>query len=99
VRFPDSIQQQITEENRRLYNQEGSRYSANNPDNKIRVRYHADELYPGYFDSDQLYNLKTDPDEQVNLAYREEYRDSLTAMKKLLAKKIQDFPHNFGEFK
>jgi len=58
----------------------------------------ADKDYPGYFDQDQLYNLKTDPREQVNLASDPAYRDRLSAMKRLMREYSQRMPHQFGEF-
>ncbi len=98
VRFPKSIQEQITAENNHHFNQEGTRFSANNPEAKLVVRYHADTLYPAYFDRDQLYDLSRDPYEQVNLAGKDQYQDKLKEMKQLLKDYVEEFPHSFGEF-
>ena len=55
-------------------------------------------VYPGYYDKDQLYNLSTDPNEQVNLANQPKYADKLAEMKQELEKKNEDLPGTFGEF-
>ena len=98
VRFPEDIQSKITPENNHLYNQEGTTISADNPEETVRVRYHADKLYPAYFDRDQLYYLREDKDEQFNLAFKSEYQEELDYMKGLLKEYVVDFPHSFGEF-
>jgi len=98
IRFPQHIQDQITPENNQEFNQEGTRFSANNPNGQERVRYHADTLYPACFDRDQLYHLEVDPDEQVNLAGNDQYQVKLLEMKQLLGEYISEFTHHFGEF-
>jgi arylsulfatase A-like enzyme len=98
VRFPDSIQQKITPENNNQYNQEGTLYSANNPERKAKVRYHADKIYPAYFDRDQLFYLAENKKEQVNLADNPAYKEKLEEMKGKLKAYVEDFPHSFGEF-
>ncbi len=98
VRFPERIARQITPENNREYNQEGTRFSANMPNGSVRVRYHADTLYPAYFERDQLYHLSVDKEEQVNLGCESMYQDKLLEMKQLLEEYVGDFPHSFGEF-
>lgn len=97
VRFPAHISEHITPDNNTEFNQEGTRFSANNPSAKIKVRYHADTLYPGYFDRDQLYQLSSDPGEQINLANDEQYKERLLEMKHLLTEYLEKFPHSFGE--
>lgn len=62
------------------------------------MRFNADELYPNYFERDQLYNLKTDPMEQNNLAKDPEYNEILTEMNLSLTAYVKEFPHRFGEF-
>lgn len=98
VRFPDIVQKKITPDNNHEFNQEGTKISADNPEETVRVRYHADKLYPAYFDRDQLYHLKTDRDEQINLANKNEYQDKLQYMRGMLKEHIGDFPHSFGEY-
>ena len=51
--------------------------------------------YPYYFDADQLYNIKDDPDEQINLAYNPEYEGKLKQMKAILTNFTSDFNHPF----
>lgn len=54
--------------------------------------------FPGFFDRDQLYDLETDPGEQVNLAGREEFQAKLNDMKALLTRFVSALPGRFGEF-
>jgi arylsulfatase A-like enzyme len=98
VRFPETIQNRINPNNNHLFNQEGTMISADNPEEIVRVRYHADKLYPDYFDRDQLYNLTEDKEEQKNLAFKSEYQTELNYMKNLLKEYVTEFPHSFGEF-
>jgi arylsulfatase A-like enzyme len=98
ARFPQTIEEQIATDKKNLYNQEGSLFSANNPDGQQKARYQADKTYPGYFDRDQLYQLSTDPNEQRNLVSEIEYAQQLVKMKEILKSTVQEFPHSFGEF-
>ena len=50
---------------------------------------------PGYFDPDQLYNLKDDPGELHNLAYDSEYQTVLEDMKNVLRKYLSTFKYGF----
>ncbi len=50
---------------------------------------------PGYYDPDQLYNLKTDPGELHNLAKNPKYKDVLEDMKNELRKYIKELPYGF----
>lgn len=54
---------------------------------------------PGYFDPDQLYNLRTDPDEQVNLVNNPEYAATASEMRALLKTYLEDLPGSFGDLK
>jgi arylsulfatase A-like enzyme len=90
VRFPDDVQKEITPENRKEFSMEGKRDID---------RYGAQNEYPAYFDDDQLYYLKDDPEEQNNLAYKPEYAGQLNEMKNLLRIYSKDLPSAFGEFK
>ncbi len=98
LRFPEHIAQRITEENRREFNQEGASYSIGSS-NESRVRYDSDKKFPGYYDHDQLYDLRKDPGEQNNLAKNPEYKTVMSKMKSELKKYSQQLPHRFGEFK
>ncbi len=55
--------------------------------------------HPGFWDEDQLYDLKTDPGEMNNLAYDPGYNSQLETMKKLLTEEINRIGRPFGEFK
>lgn len=51
---------------------------------------------PGYFDPDQLYNLKKDPDEMINLATDPEYGEVLNQMKERLKAYTESLPGRFN---
>jgi len=51
---------------------------------------------PGYFDLDQLYNLKVDPYEKKNLANKPEYQQMLSDMKMELQKYLDEVPGEFN---
>jgi hypothetical protein len=53
---------------------------------------------PGFFDYDQLYNVRHDAKEQRNLAANPKYRDRLTKMRDMLKKDLESFGRPFGEF-
>ena len=55
--------------------------------------------FPGYYDSDQLYNLELDPMEQKNLASDPEYADVLERMQQHLKRHLDSLPGGFGELK
>ncbi len=50
---------------------------------------------PGYFDPDQLYDIKDDPGEMNNLANDPEYREILHELKAELQKYLDDLPGKF----
>jgi hypothetical protein len=52
-----------------------------------------------YFDADQLYNLKDDPNEQNNLALDERYQEKLNEMKAELKRHLMKVPGAFAGFK
>jgi arylsulfatase A-like enzyme len=54
--------------------------------------------HPHYYDADQLYDLRKDPGEQVNLAGDPAYADRLAEMKAMLSEWIEIMPGTFGEF-
>lgn len=53
--------------------------------------------HPGFWDEDQLYNLKQDSEEMKNLAYDANYERKLTEMKALLKIYLKDIGRPFGE--
>ncbi len=52
----------------------------------------------GFFDYDQLYNVKRDAKEQRNLAANPRYSETLAQMRRMLKKKLESFGRPFGEF-
>jgi hypothetical protein len=50
---------------------------------------------PGYFDPDQLYCLKEDPGEMINLAVDPEYRDISNQMRERLQEYLDSLPGKF----
>jgi arylsulfatase A-like enzyme len=53
---------------------------------------------PGFFDCDQLYNVKQDVKEQRNLFGNPAYKEQLEKMRTLLKKDLESFGRPFGEF-
>jgi arylsulfatase A-like enzyme len=53
---------------------------------------------PGFFDCDQLYNVKQDVKEQRNLSENPAYKEQLEKMRTLLKKDLESFGRPFGEF-
>ena len=60
--------------------------------------YQTEEMYPAYWDADQLYDLNKDLYEQQNLAQNPEYHAQLERMQQDLEGMISNLPHTFGEF-
>ena len=55
-------------------------------------------VHPGFFDADQLYDLRRDPDEMNSLAARPEHADQLNRMRRLLREDLKRMGRPFGEF-
>jgi len=53
---------------------------------------------PGFFDYDQLYNVKQDLKERRNLAGNPDYSRTLADMRRILRKDLESFGRPFGEF-
>jgi len=53
---------------------------------------------PGFFDYDQLYNVRQDAKERRNLAGNPKYRKQLAVMREMLRKDLESFGRPFGEF-
>lgn len=60
--------------------------------------YSTEEMYPSYWDADQLYDLNKDLYEQQNLAENPEYSAQLKRKQKDLEAVVSSLPHTFGEF-
>ncbi|MFV1883247.1 MAG: sulfatase [Balneola sp.] len=99
TRFPSDIQSKINETNYDQFNQEGVQVTHDVLSGRMRSRYNAHEIYPGYFDPDQLYDLENDPGEQKNLFQEPAYSDTIDMLEKELTDYLARFPHSFGEFK
>mgnify|MGYP006284502791 CR=1 FL=1 len=85
VRWPDSLTQQMK-------NGETSKAFA------LRGQHTTEPCFarfPHYFDADQLYNIRKDPEEQENLAYDPVYADTLKRMKTTLYRILDSFDHPF----
>jgi arylsulfatase A-like enzyme len=89
VRFPPEIQAKI---------ESGELPPKLSQEGKAKSHYGTEEDYPGYFDPDQLYHLKTDPKEKKNLAGDPKHKAKLDEMKTLLRKELAPLPLPFGEF-
>lgn len=53
---------------------------------------------PGFFDEDQLYNLKSDPKEMKNLAYEKAQAPRIQEMRALMQLDLEAIGRPFGEF-
>jgi arylsulfatase A-like enzyme len=53
------------------------------------------EHYPAYFDPDQLYDLRSDPYEQANLAGDPSYEQTLHALQETLREQLETFDHPY----
>jgi len=91
VRYPEQVNAQISAANREEFSHDGTR--------DVDHRFGAHVYYPGYFDYDQLYCLKEDPAEQINLAGNAAHAAKLDELKGEMEKYCRRLPHSFGEFK
>ncbi len=62
------------------------------------IRYVADVDFPHYFDFDQLYHMRSDPFEQVNLFGHPSYVEVVSHMRQELSRHLETLPHSFAEF-
>ncbi len=53
---------------------------------------------PGFFDEDQLYNLRSDPNEMKNLAYKKALAPRIQEMRDLMQQDLEAIGRPFGEF-
>ncbi len=90
TRFPVAVAAQVTPENRTDYSIEGM---------VSKDRYNNQDFYPAYYDDDQMYNIKNDYDEQVNLYSDKKYTAEREKMRSLMSDFIAKLPYDFGEYK
>jgi hypothetical protein len=55
----------------------------------------AMQHYPAYFDPDQLYDLRSDPYEQENLARDPEHEETLEELQQVLRARLETFAHPY----
>ena len=63
------------------------------------AEYPSTKRYKHYYDKDQLYDLRVDPEEQHNLIDDPRYQDKVVELRNILKSYLQDLPGTFGEFK
>ena len=63
------------------------------------AEYPSTQRYKHYYDTDQFYDLKTDPGEQNNLFGDENYKEKIQELQEELKMYLSDIPGTFGEFK
>ncbi|WP_282014663.1 sulfatase family protein [Marinifilum flexuosum] len=63
------------------------------------AEFRSTKRYKHYFDTDQLYDLGSDPKEQNNLFEDKAYAGKLKDLKEELKKYLDSLPGNFGEYK
>lgn len=60
--------------------------------------WYLDDLFPTYFDSDELYDIEADPLEQHNIVSNPKQKENIAALRKELLLALRKLPHPFGEF-
>lgn len=103
LRYPETLAEKIDAAEPNTYSWDGvarrvrqaTRWDA---EGAVQTPYGAHKDFPGYFDRDQLYDLREDPYEQKNLAEDPEHAEKLAEMRALMTTLSADLPHAFGEF-
>ncbi|OXU15314.1 sulfatase family protein [Sedimentisphaera salicampi] len=102
IRYPQDVKKQIEMKGRKSFDLTGRNKIKYNPKLKYSEQWKGHRAvyvkFPNYYDFDQLYDLKNDPEERVNLAAKAEYKDQLDEMKDILKKYMEKIPQKFGEF-
>ena len=90
LRYPPQMQQQIADGTlgRPPYHM----------DTSLNLQETALKRHPGYWDADQLYDLRADPTEQVNLIKDPRYAQTVADLKDRLKSWLTGFERPFGEF-
>jgi len=104
LRYPPAVREQVDQGEPKTYAWDGTarRVKVGNQWNRegdVEIAYGANKDFPGYFDTDQLYDLRNDPYEQTNLASDPVYADRLRTMRGSLKEALKGLPHTFGEFR
>jgi len=60
--------------------------------------YNTENMYPGYWDADQLYDLESDLFEQQNIYESAAYCKAIPGLKREMDRYVASLPHTFGEF-
>ncbi len=87
MRFPEHILYQLENGEKQAITHLGSELHG--------FGYIAQEYHPGYFDADQLYDLRIDPYEQINLSGDPDYGLEKIRMKAALDEILAEFDHPF----
>ena len=88
LRYPDDVKRQIERHDKPRFHMLTNR----------GLQKRAMKQHPAYEDFDQLYDLKTDPDEKHNLAADPAHAETLKSMKERMAGFLKTFPKRpFGE--
>ncbi len=96
VRYPEDVQKKI-DRGVKFKGFDGGELELPYLTRNGHLGYHASRHNPHYFEADQLYNLKSDPEENDNIF--EENPEVAQRMKKELAKQLKQFENRpFGEF-
>ena len=104
LRYPPPLREEVerAEPGTYAWNGTATRFQKGNQwdrEGDVYVPYGANKDFPGYFDADQLYNLREDPYEQKNLAADPAHEETLAQMKQRLRAHLIACPHTFGEFR
>lgn len=90
LRYPPDMQQKI--------NDKSLGRPAYHMDTSLNLQEMALKQHPGYWDTDQLYDLQADPGERVNLAKDPQHSQTVAELKSRLKDWLAGFKRPFGEF-
>jgi arylsulfatase A-like enzyme len=96
IRYPKDVQDKI-DRGIKFNGWENSKLDVPYLVNNSHLGFHASSQNPNYFQLDQLYHLKEDPREEINVI--DKYPEQAIIMKRLLQKYLESFQNRpFGEF-
>ncbi len=87
MRFPTDVSEKIRNKELKVITHFGNKLKAH--------ALIAQEYHPGYFNSDQLYDLTTDPYEQKNQINNPEFASQLHSLKEAMQNYLSTFNHPF----